>query len=213
MFDLDDFLSRCSDAIAESEPRRATREVLRRALAAPGEVADLMAPGEAGLTVLHQADDLTVLHVVWAPGMDIWPHDHHMWAVIGIYEGEEDNTFYRRGGPDSRSLTASGGKRIATGDTLLLGDDTIHAVQQPSAAASPAPSTYTAATSSASPAASGVPALSRSARTTSTRLDVSSQKPTPRGGKAALRDDHGRLLGWATAGSRPHLIAPCRGAT
>ncbi len=131
MFDLDDFLCRCSDAIAESEPRRATREVLSRALAAPGEVADVMAPGEAGLTVLHQADDLTVLHVVWAPGMDIWPHDHRMWAVIGIYEGEEDNTFYRRGGPDSRSLTASGGKRITKGDALLLGDDTIHAVSNP----------------------------------------------------------------------------------
>ena len=92
-----------------------------------------MAPGEAGLTVLHQADDLTVLHVVWAPGMDIWPHDHRMWAVIGIYEGEEDNTFYRRGGPDSRSLTASGGKRITKGDTLLLGRRHHPRREQPSA--------------------------------------------------------------------------------
>ncbi len=45
--------------------------------------------------MLYRDDDLTVLHVVWAPGMSIYPHDHRMWAVIGIYSGQEDNAFYR----------------------------------------------------------------------------------------------------------------------
>jgi predicted metal-dependent enzyme (double-stranded beta helix superfamily) len=54
-----------------------------------------------------------------------------MWAVIGIYEGQEDNTFFRRSGPDRRSLTESGGKELATGDVLVLGDDAIHAVANP----------------------------------------------------------------------------------
>ena len=28
--------------------------------------------------------------------MTIWPHNHQMWAVIGIYSGREDNIFWRR---------------------------------------------------------------------------------------------------------------------
>ena len=131
MFDLDDFVIRCQEARAEDEPRRAIREVLDRALAAPEQVQDALRPTEAGLTLLHHADDLTVLHVVWAPGMSIYPHDHRMWAAIGIYAGQEDNAFYRRRGPGERTLTESGGKQLATGDTVVLGDDTIHGVDQP----------------------------------------------------------------------------------
>jgi predicted metal-dependent enzyme (double-stranded beta helix superfamily) len=131
MFDLDDFLARCQEAGAEAEPRRAVREVLARALAAPDEVADALAPTEGGFTLLHHADDLTVLHVVWAPKMTIYPHNHGMWAAIGIYSGQEDNAFYRRSGPASRTLTQSGGKQLATGDTVVLGDDTIHGVTNP----------------------------------------------------------------------------------
>jgi predicted metal-dependent enzyme (double-stranded beta helix superfamily) len=131
MFDVDDFLARCQEARAETEPRRAIREVLSRALVAPGEIADALAPSEAGLTLLHHAADLTVLHVVWAPKMDIYPHDHRMWAAIGIYAGQEDNAFYRRSGAGQRTLTQSGAKRLSRGDTAVLGQDTIHAVTNP----------------------------------------------------------------------------------
>jgi predicted metal-dependent enzyme (double-stranded beta helix superfamily) len=131
MFDVDDFLDRCQQAIGESNPRQAVREVLDRAVAAPEAVAEALRPTEGGLTLLHHAADLTVLHVVWAPRMRLYPHDHRMWAAIGIYTGQEDNEFYRRSGPDQPTLTASGGKRLTTGETVLLGDDTIHAVTNP----------------------------------------------------------------------------------
>jgi predicted metal-dependent enzyme (double-stranded beta helix superfamily) len=131
MFDLDDLIARCQDARAETEPRRAIREVLARAMSTPAAVGDALRPHEAGFTLLHHADDLTVLHVVWAPGMAIYPHDHRMWAAIGIYTGKEDNAFYRRSGPGERTLTSSGGKELATGDTIVLGDDTIHGVTNP----------------------------------------------------------------------------------
>jgi predicted metal-dependent enzyme (double-stranded beta helix superfamily) len=131
MFDIDDFLGRCVAAGAETEPRRAIREVLTRALRSPGEVAEAMAPTEGGLTLLHHAPDLTVLHVVWAPGMKLYPHDHRMWAAIGIYAGTEDNSFYRRSAPDQPGLTESGGKRLDEGDTIVLGDDAIHGVANP----------------------------------------------------------------------------------
>jgi predicted metal-dependent enzyme (double-stranded beta helix superfamily) len=130
MFDLDDFLDRCREACRETESRRAVREVLVRALAEPDEVARRMAPSEAGLTLLHHAADLTVLHVVWAPKMTLYPHDHRMWALIGIYAGQEDNAFYRRT-PGQPTLAESGGKSLTTGDTVTLGDDTIHGVTNP----------------------------------------------------------------------------------
>jgi predicted metal-dependent enzyme (double-stranded beta helix superfamily) len=131
MFDLDRFLADCRSANRESDARRAIRELLDRTLDRPGEVAGALDPREAGLTLLHHADDLTVLHLVWAPGMDLYPHDHRMWAAIGIYCGQEDNRFYRRTAPGERTLLASGGKELPAGATVLLGDDTIHAVSNP----------------------------------------------------------------------------------
>jgi predicted metal-dependent enzyme (double-stranded beta helix superfamily) len=131
MFDVDQLVADCQDAAAETEPRRAVREVLQRAVARGDEVAAALQPGEGGLQLLYVSPELTVLHVVWAPGMRLYPHDHRMWAAIGIYAGQEDNTFYRRSGPERHHLTESGGKELVTGDVLMLGDDTIHAVTNP----------------------------------------------------------------------------------
>jgi predicted metal-dependent enzyme (double-stranded beta helix superfamily) len=131
VFDVDEFVDECHRARAEAEPRLAVRDVLRRALSTPASVASALDPQEGGLTMLHHDDELTVLHVVWAPGMTIFPHDHRMWAVIGIYAGQEDNAFYRRSGPSERTLVESGGKQLTTGDVLVLGDDTIHSVTNP----------------------------------------------------------------------------------
>ena len=131
MFDVDELVQQCLSATAESEPRLAIRDVLDRTLAAPGEVADVLAPTEGGLTVLHASPELTILHVVWAPGMRIYPHDHLMWAAIGIYTGQEDNAFYRRNPEGDGHLVRSGGTSLATGDVALLGDDAIHSVANP----------------------------------------------------------------------------------
>jgi predicted metal-dependent enzyme (double-stranded beta helix superfamily) len=131
MFDVDQLIADCRAARAEGEPRLAARDVLQRALTRPDDVASSLDPREAGLTMLYRDDELTVLHVVWAPGMSIYPHDHRMWAIIGIYAGREDNVFYRRTGPELRTITESGGKVLTTGDVAVLGDDTIHGVTNP----------------------------------------------------------------------------------
>jgi predicted metal-dependent enzyme (double-stranded beta helix superfamily) len=128
MFDTDSFLQDCVEAAREAEPHRAVKELLQRAVAEPAEVARALPPERSGITKLLVAPEVTVLHVVWAPGMSFGPHDHRMWAAIGIYTGGEDNSFYRRQGD---TLAASGGKRLEPGDTVLLGGDTIHAVTNP----------------------------------------------------------------------------------
>lgn len=131
MFDVDELIGECIEAGAETEPRLAVRDVLTRALARPDDIASSLRPTEGGITLLHNAPDLTVIHVVWAPGMRLFPHNHLMWAAIGIYAGQEDNTFFRRTAPGERTLDESGGKQLKVGDVALLGDDTIHAVANP----------------------------------------------------------------------------------
>ena len=128
MFQVDDFLSDCVVASTAPEPRLALKEVLERAVRQPGQIAQQLPATRAEVVPLHVSDRLSVLKVVWAPGMRFRPHNHLMWAAIGLYGGQEDNTFYRRAG---RGIVASGGRELQTGDVVLLGDDTIHAVENP----------------------------------------------------------------------------------
>jgi predicted metal-dependent enzyme (double-stranded beta helix superfamily) len=130
-FDVDELVKVCIEASAGDEPLRATREVLARAVDDPRVVADALRPGGGGLRVLHNSADLTVLNVVWPAGMTLLPHDHRMWAAIAVYEGREDNTFFRRAPDDRARLVDSGAKVLETGDVLLLGDDAIHSVHNP----------------------------------------------------------------------------------
>lgn len=128
MFDTEAFVATCRSAVSEGEPRLAVKDVLAAAMADAASVARVLPPNRAEIVRLHASAELTILKVVWAPGMSFGPHDHRMWAAIGIYSGGEDNSFYRR---MDNTLTASGGKSLRTGDVALLGDDTIHAVTNP----------------------------------------------------------------------------------
>ena len=125
-FDVDSIVDRLRSANAEHTPPLAVRDVLDEVIAS-GDLDDaLPAFTEGGITTLHNSADLTVLRVVWTPGMRINPHNHEMWAVIGLYGGVEDNAFYRR--DPERGLVVSGAKEVPEGDVLVLGDDTIHSV-------------------------------------------------------------------------------------
>jgi predicted metal-dependent enzyme (double-stranded beta helix superfamily) len=128
MLDLDTFIADCIAARAEREPRRAIKEVLARAVSQPNGVAATLPPERAEIVRLHVSSELTIIKVVWAPGMTLGPHDHRMWAAIGIYSGGEDNAFYRRAGT---SLVESGGKELRPTDVCVLGDDAVHAVTNP----------------------------------------------------------------------------------
>jgi predicted metal-dependent enzyme (double-stranded beta helix superfamily) len=134
MVDHDALLAACMNAVAEPEPRRAVRALLEEGLA-KGTLGYATARPEPGIHVVHNAPDLTVLDVVWAPGSRILPHDHRMWAAIAIYDGREDNAFFRRDeGQSSGHVVPSGGRELRAGEVLLLGDDAIHGVSNPGTA-------------------------------------------------------------------------------
>jgi predicted metal-dependent enzyme (double-stranded beta helix superfamily) len=121
-----DIVERCRAALTEHTPQLAVRDALDELVADPAAMQRVLGPVEqGGITPLFNSDELTVLHVVWTPHMALNPHDHAMWAVIGLYGGQEDNAFYRRS-PDG--LEASGGRELPAGDVLVLGDDVIHSV-------------------------------------------------------------------------------------
>lgn len=127
--DLDRLVADCVAAGRESDPQAAVLEVLARAVREPGRVrAALGEPKEAGIRVLHRSPTLTVFAATWAPNMTLLPHDHRMWAAIGIYAGREDNILWGKG---SGRLAASGAKALFTGDAVALPKDAIHSVTNP----------------------------------------------------------------------------------
>jgi len=129
MFDLDTFVADCRTALGESTPETAVRELVERTVAQPGDVERALGtPTWGSVTTLHRSPELTILNVIWAPGMAIYPHDHRMWAVIGLYGGRENNTFYRR---SPEGLVIAGSKELAIRDTALLGKNVVHAVTNP----------------------------------------------------------------------------------
>jgi predicted metal-dependent enzyme (double-stranded beta helix superfamily) len=131
VFDVDNLIDECREARSEADPHRAVREVLERTVADAGGVGDALQPRRGGMQILHAAPDLTIIHFVWAPKMKLFPHDHRMAAVIGMYEGQEDNTFYRRSPDQPTTVTATTGKEVRAGDVLTLGKDVIHGVVNP----------------------------------------------------------------------------------
>lgn len=143
-FQLDDFIADCYGALKEKERAQAVREVVARAVADRAALtAALGAPERGGIDTLHDADELTVLNVVWAPRMTIMPHNHEMWAVIGVYSGREDNIFWRRvEDAEGGLIEAAGARSLGAREVVPLGRDVIHSVTNPLARATGAIHVY-----------------------------------------------------------------------
>jgi predicted metal-dependent enzyme (double-stranded beta helix superfamily) len=133
VFDLDQFIADCRAAVGVDATHKSAREVVARAVADPSAViAGLGEPTRAEVQKLYASQELTILNVVWGPGMTIMPHNHLMWAVIGVYTGREDNIFWRRSpGEDGGKIEAAGAKSLGARDAEPLGRDIIHTVTNP----------------------------------------------------------------------------------
>ncbi|MDH4073937.1 MAG: hypothetical protein OEV41_12620 [Gammaproteobacteria bacterium] len=129
MMDIDRFVSDCIAANEEADAQVAVNEVLARAVSTPDAVlAALGDPERAGLNVLLSSPTLTIFAATWTPQMNLVPHNHLMWANIGIYTGREDNIFWRRT-PDG--IKAYGAEALFVQDTAMLPEDALHSVTNP----------------------------------------------------------------------------------
>lgn len=127
--ELERFIEDCRKAHAADPSHKAVREVVARAVSEPGAVLKWIGePRRGEVQKLYHSPTLTILNVIWAPYMTIYPHNHRMWAVIGVYTGREDNIFWKRTG--SR-VTAAAAQSLCVRDAVPLGNDIIHSVTNP----------------------------------------------------------------------------------
>ena len=135
MFQKDRFIEDCKLAVGDGQ--KAVRELVLEAVADPsGIISELGEPTKPGVYPLYHADDLTVINFVWAPCMTLLPHNHNMFAVIGIYSGREDNIFWRRiddgvGNGMGSGIEAAGADSMGPGQVATMGRDIIHSVANP----------------------------------------------------------------------------------
>lgn len=132
MFELERFIDDCDSAVL-SGGQEAVREVLARAIADPGGVVAVLGePRRSELKILHRSPRLTILNLLWPPHHTQVPHNHLIWAEVGVYCGREDNIFWRRRPPDDgRQIEAVGATSISTGRRHSLERDAIHSVNNP----------------------------------------------------------------------------------
>ena len=127
--DLVRFVAECVAASRESEAQSAVLEVLARTVRDPAAVRTALGEAtEAGIRVLHRSRTLTIFSATWTPNMTLMPHNHRMWAAIGIYSGREDNILWKKA---PEKIAAFGAKALFAGDATALPSDAIHSVTNP----------------------------------------------------------------------------------
>jgi predicted metal-dependent enzyme (double-stranded beta helix superfamily) len=133
VFELDSFIGDCRAALQQDPNQNFIREITARAVSNPSVVLKALGePTRAGIQTLFRSDSLTILNVIWGPHMTLFPHNHQMWAVIGIYTGREDNIFWRRiPGAPAGKLEAAGARALCEKDAEPLGQNIIHSVTNP----------------------------------------------------------------------------------
>src|SRR5262245_54455490 len=133
MFNLEQFIAECRAARTADRSTKSICEAVKRAVSEPAAILKRLGePNRARIEELYRSSDLSILNVVWAPRMMIMPHNHQMWAVIGVYGGREDNIFWRRlPGSDRRRIEAAGASSLSVGEAQPLGHDIIHSVINP----------------------------------------------------------------------------------
>ena len=127
MFEKERFIQDCIDAVKEGQA--SVREVVTAVVSNPnGIISELGEPDHAGISPIYRAPELTIINFTWAPCMSLMPHNHQMFAVIGIYSGHEDNVFWKRTGT---GIEAAGAKSLGVGEVATLGKNIIHSVLNP----------------------------------------------------------------------------------
>ena len=129
MFDKDQFVEELRAARNESDSMDAISEVIAKAIEDPASIIRALgAPGRGRAEQLYADESITISNIIWGSEMWVPPHDHLMWASIGVYTGREDNVMWRSTGD---SITADRAASVAAKDVFALPADAIHSVYNP----------------------------------------------------------------------------------
>jgi predicted metal-dependent enzyme (double-stranded beta helix superfamily) len=88
-------------SVSESEVLRRGKPLMAQLLATPGSVPEpAFKPREDrfAMNLLHAPKDkiFSVNGATWLPGQTTPIHDHLTWAMVGLYDGEERESIFRR---------------------------------------------------------------------------------------------------------------------
>ena len=134
MFDLSRFTESCRQALQAADAAAAVQIIVRDAVGDPKSIAAVFGKGRADTdttaqyTFLHQSHDLTIMQVIAPRRFRSPPHNHLVWAVIGMYEGCERSTFYRR---DGTRLREDSVHDVTAPEVIPLTQDAIHGIANP----------------------------------------------------------------------------------
>ncbi len=132
MFDIAKFIEDCKKAVLGEQAQTQVKALMEDAFSDPQALQQALDDASPGKSVapLYSDEYLTILRVA-TPANFLSPiHNHLMWAMIGILEGEEKNYLYRR--------TSDGGVEVEQELVLnpetgifSLRADAIHAIETP----------------------------------------------------------------------------------
>ncbi len=129
MFDVDQFVLQCQQALSVPEPARRVEQLLGEALQdIAGLRAALGGGAKAVFQPLYRSAELTVANMSTAPGSTSPIHNHCMWGVIAVYDGQEDSLIYQRG---DDGLTLQTTRQLRSGDLFAMPVEMIHAIHNP----------------------------------------------------------------------------------
>jgi predicted metal-dependent enzyme (double-stranded beta helix superfamily) len=129
VFNREAFVREIRLASVAADPIGAVQEVVSTAIAAgPSIDAALGTQRKWDNDSLFASADLTVQRIIWLPGIASPPHEHRMWAVVGVYAGEELNRVYER---SSGGLEEVRTRVVRVGEVFTLDADAIHSVENP----------------------------------------------------------------------------------
>jgi len=138
---LTTFVDTCKQAVQGDDPRATIHTAMQELFADPAALAAVIPAFTAddiatslrgfrlgGEALLHQADDLSVMVLGTLPGVIQPPHDHEMVAMIGVFEGCEEQRFWAR---TDNGIEAVAGRLLEAGEVMVLGERAIHAISAP----------------------------------------------------------------------------------
>lgn len=138
---LEQFVKRCKQAVASDRAREDITTVMHALFEDPATLAatiprfreDEVATSPRGFRlggehICHRSPELTVMVLDTLPGVVQPPHDHNMIAIIGVFEGCEQQRFWAR---TADGITATTGRLLEAGEVMVLGEQAIHAISAP----------------------------------------------------------------------------------
>jgi predicted metal-dependent enzyme (double-stranded beta helix superfamily) len=126
--DISELIDACREVAGGDTPTRDVSELVGAFLDQPN-LPSLLGDGDRSTyEALYRGEDILVLHGVVPPTpAPVAPHDHRMWAVIGVYQGLEHNQLFVRA--EGGGLESVDRFTVAAGEVRTLDPSTIHSVQ------------------------------------------------------------------------------------